>query len=215
MTIIAAPLLIDQQHLVLDAVSWEFYERVLDEVADRLLRITFHQGRMEIMPPLPEQEFAKTAVGGLVEIVALEWNIPMRRFGSATFRREDTQGGLEPDECYYLANEDKVRGMKRFDPAIHPAPDLAIEIDITRRSVPRQPIYAGLGVPELWRYNGKRLTILLLEDDGTYIPSVNSPSFPKLPMDQFEQFVHRMESDEEQTSVLRAFRDWIRALPTP
>src|SRR5438067_2522393 len=98
-----------------------------------------------------------------------------------------------------------------FDPAIHPAPDLAIEIDITRRSIPREPIYAALGVAELWRFDGQHLVVLLLDDSSKYRPAKRSSAFPFLPMDVFESFVHRMQL-EEQTSVLREFQAWCRGL---
>jgi len=144
-------------------------------------------------------------------VLVVERGIPSARFGSTTFRREDRRKGLEPDKCYYFANSSRVRGMKQFDSAIHPPPDLAIEIDITSRSVPREPVYAGLGIPELWRYDGSRLTVLLLDSSGKYAASTDSPTFPFLVMNRFEAFIHRMES-EEQTRVLREFRDWVRTL---
>ena len=44
-----------------------------------------------------------------------------------------------------------VRGLKRIDLRRDPPPDLVIEVDVTHSSVPRMPIYAALGVPEVWR----------------------------------------------------------------
>src|SRR5256885_16082959 len=101
--------------------------------------------------------------------------------------------------------------MERFDPSIHPAPDLAIEVDIPSRSIAREPIYADLRVPELWRYDGFHVTVLLLEPSGKDRASAASAAFPFLPMDKFETFIHRMEQ-EEQTAVLREFQVWARTL---
>lgn len=202
----------DQQHIVLDHVSWEFYERLLEEIGNRPMRVTFDEGSIEIMPPLAEHEFPSRAIGALIQILAVELNIPMSCYGSTTFRREEKQKGLEPDDCFYLANESRVRGMKDFDPTIHPPPDLVIEVDITRRSIPRPPIYAALGVPEIWRYDAKGISVLRLRDDGQYERVESSVAFPFLPMHGFEKFVKRMES-EEQTSVLRAFRDGVKTVP--
>lgn len=204
--------LADQQHLVMDNVSWSFYESFLEQVGERPLRVTFHRGRMEMMAPLAEHESPTGAIARLLEAMTVALGIEMDKFRSTTFRREDAQAGLEPDECYYLNNADRVRGMKRFDPEIHPAPDLAIEIDITSRSIPRQPIYAALGVPELWRFDGSKLFVLLLQ--GTMYRQVEkSPNFPFLPMDQFTQYVHRM-TRESQTSVILEFQRWVRTLKT-
>ena len=102
--------------------------------------------------------------------------------------------------------------MKRFDPAVHPVPDLAVEIDITRRSIVRQPIYAKLGVREIWRFDGRRLAVLLLKRGGTYTVSRFSRVFPFLPMDRFEAFVLRMASEDQMTVQLE-FQDWVRTLP--
>ena len=44
--------------------------------------------------------------------------------------------GLEPDECYYLKNAPAARGMKRFNPKMHPPPDLVVKVDITSRNCP-------------------------------------------------------------------------------
>ena len=162
------------------------------------------------MAPLAEHEFPKGAIRRLVEAIADEFEIPLTSLGSTTFRREDAQAGLEPDECYYLSNAHRVRGMKRFDPAIYPPPDLAIEVDITSRSIPRQPIYAALGVPELWRFDGGALIVMLLQY-GAYHLAQKSPTFPFLPMDQFSGFIRRM-LNEEQTSVVREFRRWLQTL---
>src|SRR5690349_18236223 len=121
--------LLATQHLTLEGVSWSFYESVLDQVGNGATRVTYHNGRIEIMAPLAEHEAGKRIIGCLIDLLGTELNIPMSRFGSTTFRREDKQAGIEPDDCFYLQNESRVRGVKRFDPAIHPAPDLAIEVD--------------------------------------------------------------------------------------
>jgi Uma2 family endonuclease len=213
MTIANRPIsLADQRHIVLDHVSWDFYERVLEEVGNRPIRVTFDEGSVEIMPPLPEHELPGRAIGALIQMLAVELDIPMSCYGSSTFRREEKQKGLEPDDCFYIANESRVRGMKDFDPDVHPPPDLAIEVDITRRSIPRQPIYAALGVPELWRFADGRIHVLRLTVAGTYEETPSSAAFPFLPMRELDKFVDRMQT-EQQTAVLREFRDWVKTLP--
>jgi Uma2 family endonuclease len=213
MTTTAPASLADQQHLVLEGVSWGFYEHALDEVGDRPIFITFDHGRMEVMAPLPEHELEKKAIGSLLELLSVELRIEMRPFGSTTFRREDAQVGVEPDECYYLHNEPKVRRMQRFDPSVHPAPDLAIEVEITHRSVPRLPVYAGLGVPEVWRYDGTTITIMVLNSAGDYEPTANSLAFPFLPIVDFQRFVERLRGDEDRIAVIDDFREWVKQLP--
>ena len=212
-TITPTELELPDQHLVLHDVSWDFYEHVLEEIGDARMRVTYSDGSIEIMAPLQLHDAAGAVIAELLAFLTFDRKIPRSQFGSSTFRRKDMQKGLEPDRCFYFReNANKVRGMKRFDPLIHPAPDLAIEIDITRSSIPRQPVYAALGVPELWRFDNRHLTVLLLTNSGEYAVSTVSKALPFLPMDPFEGFVWRMLS-EDQVIVLEDFRDWVRTLP--
>jgi hypothetical protein len=64
-----------------------------------------------------------------------------------TFRREDLDRGLEPDNCYYIQHEAAVRERDEIDLTIEPPPDLAVEVDITASSIDRLSIYMALGVP--------------------------------------------------------------------
>jgi Uma2 family endonuclease len=202
------------QHCVLRNVSWTFYERLLEEIGSSPIFVTFDHGSVEIMKPLAKHELEKIAVGRLLQQLTLEFRMPIRSLGSTTFRDRDKEIGLEPDECYYLRNESKVRGMKtQFVPKVYPPPDLAIEVDVTHRSIPRLPIYAALGVPEVWRYDGRRITVLLLNSAGEYDPSAVSLNFPLVPLDQFQAFVDRMLGEEEQNAVIEEFRQWVRGLP--
>lgn len=202
---------VSQQHIVLDGMSWGFYERLLEDIGDRPIRVTFFEGTIEIMSPLFKHEIVKGAISRLIETLALDLGINLLPAGSTTFRRRDKSAGLEPDECYYLKNAAAVRGMERFDPKKFPPPDLAIEVDITSRSIPRQPIYAALGVPELWRFDGKNLEVMILGKNG-YMSADSSIAFPFLKMSQFSQFVHRLLK-EDSVIVLKDFRQWVAKLP--
>lgn len=210
MTVTSDIQLDQQQHLVLSGVDWEFYEHVLGKIGDRPIRVTYFDGTIEIMAPLSKHEVVKKAIARLVETMMLDLDMSGIPFGSTTFREEAKGAGLEPDECYYLKNPATVMGMEKFDPEKFPPPDLAIEVDITRRSVPRQPIYAALGVPELWRFDGQNLEVMVLGKKG-YSRVHSSPAFPFLKMDQFSQFVHRL-LNEDSVIVLKDFRKWVAGL---
>jgi len=204
--------LIDQQHIVLDDVSWEFYEHLLEEVGDRPIRVTYDSGSLEIMAPLNIHEHWSSRIGLLIEIMCLERDINVLPSGSTTFRRKDREKGLEPDECYYFSNIDAMRHKRgEMDLAKYPPPDLAVEIDITSRSIAREPIYAALGIPELWRFDGKQLTVLRLSPYGKYKPQKSSGLFPFLQMDEFNRFLKRFE-DDDHNSVVRAFQKWVVTL---
>jgi Uma2 family endonuclease len=198
----------DVQHLVLDYVSWNFYEQLLKEIGDRPIKVTFDNGTLEIMAPLSEHEFAKKLIGRLVETLGLLTDRPMASGGSTTFRRRDKQKGLEPDECYFFESEAKVRGIKRWNPKAHPPPELAVEIDIFSRSIEREPIYLALGVPELWRYDGTNLRCFHLVDQR-YVLRKYSKAFPFLEVAGLRQFIERMIEVGE-TKALREFMAWVK-----
>jgi Uma2 family endonuclease len=91
---------------------------------------------------------------------------------------------------------------------VDPPPDLVIEIDITSPSFSKLPIYAQIGVPEVWRYDGTRAAIFLLEE-GEYVEAGESVALPSLTSDVLTHFV------EESTSLgstdwLRRVREWAR-----
>jgi Uma2 family endonuclease len=197
--------------LVLDGVSWELYERLLKEIGDRPLRLTYDRGDLEIMSPLPEHEVIKTVLGRLIEALSEELDIPMSGYGSTTFRHEIQERGLEPDECFYFSNLGKVRGKRKLSPPRDPPPDLAVEVDISSRSVPRLPIYASLGVPEVWRFDRRTIQCLHLNREGEYLVKSRSKCFPMLRPSDLMRFVHTALKSNNQTSVIKSFRTWVRS----
>jgi len=107
---------------VLDGVSWDFYEQLLEEIGDRPIRVTFDNGSLEMMAPLPLHERWKKRIARMIELLCVELDIEIDTLGSTTFRREDLAKGLEPDECYYVQHADDVRGKKELDLAVDPPP---------------------------------------------------------------------------------------------
>ena len=196
------------QHFVFEDVSWSFYESVLKQVGDGPVRVAYDEGRLEIMSPLPEHERPKRAIGRLFEQLTLELGIPVASYGSTTFRRKDRRQGVEPDECYYVRNEPRMRRRKRLNLKRDPPPDLVVEIDITSPSIPREPIYANLGVPEIWRSDGEQIECLHLID-GRYVARKQSLALPFIEPSQLQRFVDQMTLRGE-TAALRAFVTWVR-----
>jgi Uma2 family endonuclease len=192
----------------MEDASWELYEKLLHDIGDRPIRVTYDQGRMEIMSPSPEHEKPKKLLGRMIEALTVELDMPVASLGNTTFRRRETAMGLEPDECYYFRNELKMRGKTRLDLKKDPPPELVVEIDITSRSVPRQPIYAALGVPEIWRYDGRRMQCLHLKDGGYHVNKM-SISFPFLEPALLRRFID-IAATEGETAMHRQFVAWVR-----
>lgn len=197
----------DVQHFVLEDASWDLYEKLLREIVNRPIRITYDQGRLEIMSPLPEHEDPKKGIGRMIEMLTYLQEKPMKSLGSTTFLRKDKAKGLEPDECYYFRDEARMRGCKRLNLKKDPPPELVVEIDITSRSIDREPIYAALGVPEIWRYDGRRLRCLHLQA-GVYRLRKYSLAFRFLEPAQLEQFLDMLPAKGE-TATIEAFVAWV------
>jgi Uma2 family endonuclease len=196
------------QHFVFEDASWDLYEEVLRNIGNRPIRVTYDDGRMEIMSPLAEHEYGKKLIGRMIEILTFLLDMPMKSLGSTTFRRKDRAKGLEPDECYYFRNEAKMRGRKRLDMRKDPPPELVVEVDVTHHSVPRLPIYAALGVPEIWRYDGIRLHCLQLKG-REYAVRKMSLAFPFLEPALLQQFIDQLAHQDE-TAIMKAFVAWVR-----
>lgn len=118
------------------------------------------------------------------------------------------QKGVEPDECYYITNEELVRGKIKFDFNHDPPPDLAIEIDITSSSLDRLTIYAALGIQEIWRFDGENLFIYCLQY-GNYQEQEKSNVLPILSRSVILNFLIR-RGEKGENALLREFREWLQ-----
>jgi Uma2 family endonuclease len=197
--------------LLIKDISWSTYKNILAEIGEnRSDRVSYSQGMLEIMTPLPEHEVAKVIIGDFVKALLEELDMEFWSLGSTTFDNENMDAGVEPDDCFYIQNEAVVRSKNRIDLTIDPPPDLALEIDITSRT--RFNNYELLGVPELWRWDGTKLEINILVD-AKYIQSSHSSIFPNLPIVEIiPQFLTRSKT-EGRNAVMKAFRTWIRQQP--
>ena len=166
------------QQLLLRNISWDEFEAILSELGEnRAARVKYSGGKLEIMVPLPEHEFCKKILGTLVETLLDELEIDFWPLGSVTIKKQSMNEGVEPDECYYIANEAAVRGRDRLDFEVYPPPDLAIEVDITSKTTFDN--YEVLKVPEFWKYDGKKLQINVLRQ-GKYVAASQSDIFPQI-----------------------------------
>lgn len=198
--------------MILKDISWETYERLLADHEDSSApRFTYDRGILEIISPNPEHEVSNRKIAQLVLIIAEETGIVAADFGSTTFKREDLERGFEPDSCFYIHNEERVRGKKSLDMTVDPPPDLVIEVDITSPSLDKFPIYARLGVSEVWRYDGERLSIHGLAEDSTYAVVHRSAVLPALTADVLTRFIQRSDTLDWLTWV-REVRGWARDL---
>lgn len=196
------------QQLLLEDVSWQQLESILAELGEsRAARLSYSNGRLEIMVPLPEHEKAKEIIGDMVKILLEEQQIAFETLGSTTLKNERMTQAVEPDTCFYIQNQEAVIGKNRLDMSLDPPPDLAIEIDLTSRT--QLDNYQILGVPELWRYAQRGLQINVLQA-GRYVESDFSPTFPEIPI---IELVNRYVGQSQvygRTQAIQGFRSWLR-----
>ncbi|MEG4856706.1 Uma2 family endonuclease [Microcoleus sp. K1-B6] len=201
-----------EQIVHLSGISWQTYENLLAEIGDRQIRLTYNRGNLEIMVPSPEHERFKQVLGRFVETLAEELEVRIEPLGSTTFKRPELSG-VEPGECFYIQNISAVKGKKRIDMTQDPPPDLVVEIDITSRSENTLQVYADLGVPEVWIYNGSRLRINRLEN-GEYVEGDISLAFPSLPILEIVRFLEQAET-MDYLELVKAFRNWVKSQIQP
>jgi Uma2 family endonuclease len=195
--------------LLLRDITWQMFETLLTELGEsRASRLSYSKGSLEIMVPLPEHETGKVLIGDLVKIILEELEIEFCSLGSTTFKNENMAQAIEADDCFYIQNEAAVRGKNRIDLSTDPPPDLAIEIDLTSRTQFNN--YEALGVPELWRYNGRSLQISVLQD-GKYVQSDRSLQFPSFPIAHLiPQYIEQSKTAGRNVAM-KAFRALVRS----
>lgn len=201
-----------EQRVQLSGISWQTYQQLNAELENRNLKLTYHQGVLEITAPSPEHEYLKKVMGRFVETLAEEFVVKLYPLGSTTLERADLVSASEPDECFYLTVNkiQAIKGKKRIDLSRDPAPDLVIEVDIASQSKHRATTYAALQVPEVWQFDGETLTLLALKN-GAYTMIQRSLAFPKLETQAIESFLNQaMERDY--LELVREFREWLKTL---
>jgi len=184
------------QRLVLRGIPWRTYLLLNDAVEEPGVRMAYCEGELEIMTIGRSHELFKTMIGRLLELFALERDVPLHGYGSMTLREEMKARGLEPDECYTLG---------------HPLvdfPDLAIEVVVTHGGLDKLRIYEGLGVREVWRYADGAFTVHRLRA-GRYEQAAESRLVPGMDFAVLARFTTR----EDQPAAMREFRAWARSAP--
>jgi Uma2 family endonuclease len=190
--------------VIVPRVSWETYERLLsDDEGRRTPKMAYDRGVLELVTPsMPHSEDAQT-IARMVDIVAAMLGIPVRSAGDTTYRRQDLESGFEPDASFYIQSEPLIRGRRQVDLSVDPPPDVVVEMELSRSALDKLPLFASMGIPEVWRCDGQRVTILL-RDGETYCDVASSLALPVLTSDVLTRFLTE--------SRTRLSPDWFRAV---
>ncbi len=197
------------ERIIRKNVPWEEYERLLSEHdPGRGIRIAYDEGTLEIMVlSLPHEEPNRT-LATLIEIIAVELRLNFRAIGSTTIKRKDLFKGVEPDSCYYIRSYEAVKQKRSIDFGTHP-PDLAVEVDVSHESLDKFPIFASIGIAEVWRFSKGQLKIYRLRR-GEYQELSASEELPAVTSAKLTEFLET-SSSMDKIDWIEHVRAWVRA----
>jgi Uma2 family endonuclease len=200
-----------ERPLTLSNIAWSEYEQLLQQVGEPAdLRISYDEGRLKVVSLSTEHEKYVRFLECLMAAVRLRLRLNIVSFGSATMKKQKAGKGNEPDACFYVQNAPLIGARIRLNFAVDPPPDIAVEVDVHHDSDDKFAIYAGLGVPEIWLFDRKRLTIHLLQN-GQYVKTDTSRALPMLSSRVLTDFLRRLPIEGEFQALL-AFDEWLQSL---
>jgi Uma2 family endonuclease len=200
--------------VVMNGVRYDDYLRFRRDESNDHLRMTYHDGTLELMSPEAIHEKPVRRLGMIVTVVANQLGLSYDGSRSTTIHRGEKGrkkgNGKEPDESFYFANAARIAAKTSIDLEVDPPPDLWIEVDNRSSSRGRLPVYAALGVPEVWRYSvrSRRLWFGRLTESGyeTIDRSLSLPMLtPALVLEALALGENLMES-----AWIQLLGDWIR-----
>jgi Uma2 family endonuclease len=207
MLIESPPKPIGEKRITFRNLDWHAFKQIQSLLTERTrARFTYDNGVLEITMPLEGHERSARLIELFVRVLVVELGMKIKTMGSTTLDREDLLKSAEPDNGYYIQNYALVAN-REINLNVDPAPDLVVEVDITNTDLNKNSLYASMGVPEFWRFNGREWKILQLTD-GVYVECDRSPTFPLIEKNDLYQFLERALLDEVSAEI--DFRQWVR-----
>jgi Uma2 family endonuclease len=198
---------IGEQRMAFSDLDWQGFRQIRQLLTERTrARFTYSDGVLEITMPLEGHERFARLIELFIRILVVELGLKIKTMGSTTLERADLLKSAEPDNGYYLQNYPLVADHE-IDLTVDPAPDLIVEVDITHTDINKNALYASMGVPEFWRFNGREWQILCLVA-GCYEARDRSPTFPLVEKADLYNFLETALQDEVAAEL--ALRQWVR-----
>ena len=133
---------------------------------------------------------------------------------ASTTWKNKAEKAKEADACYYIANFERIRG-KTINLEVDPPPDLAVEVEVSRSAINSLNIYAAIGVPEIWRFDGEDLHIHIRQEDGSYLESDRSLALPFVPPEEVVFWLKKAVEINSNMAWMRQVQDWARVELAP
>lgn len=198
---------IGEKRVTLCGLNWQAYQQILHALPQsRGARLTYDRGILEITMPLEDHEFANRMIELFIRILVFEMGMKLKTMGSTTLNREELNRGAEPDNAYYIQNQPMVAG-RNVNLEQDPPPDLVLEVDITHTDIDKNRLYAAMGVPEFWRFDGQEWRIFQLQN-GAYQECDRSPTFSWIEKEYLYQFLEQAQQDE--IAAEKTFRAFVQ-----
>lgn len=182
----------EEQRVLLEGVPWSTYVVLRDSIDSPGVRMTYLKGALEITRTSRAHEVSKKQIARLLELFCLERDIPLFGYGSTTFRREEKERGLEPDECYCRGEDKDV-------------PDIALEVVVSHGSIDKLEVYRELGVREIWVFEAGAFSLFSLQG-ARYQPIAASEVLPEVDLAELASFAVA----EDQHAALKAYQRAVR-----
>ncbi len=198
-----------ETRMVLENVAWETYVALADERRGSVPRMTYDQGVLEMMSPAREHENIGCLVGRMIEAYSELRDIEIISVASVTVKSSDLQKGYEADESYYVTHSVQVLSKQTLDFEIDPVPDLVVEVEITSSAIEKMKLFAAMGVLEVWRHDGKSLTMHRLKVDR-YLPIESSVELPGLSAKLVNETLAQRNTISE-TKLIQGFRKTVES----
>ena len=167
-------------------VTYDSYVRMREDRSNQHLRMAYNNGVLEIMSPEFCHVNGSRRIYNVILAYAAAFDVLCEPAGSTTFRAgvpgEQAGRGREADESFYIGDVvSEILNKESLDLAVDLPPSLWVEVDNRGSSKAKLPLYAGLRVPEVWRYRARRQRLWFGRLTGdTYTPIDRSDVLPGL-----------------------------------
>jgi Uma2 family endonuclease len=210
---------VTEKRISLPDISWEKLEALLTDLGNqRSTRITYYQGKLEMLEPQPHHDRVARLIDSLLLVLADEAGDDLFSLGSQLLKHPEMGIAIQPDACYYLAQRIQPEGRAELDLSQIVPPNLAIDVQFGEASAKRLGLMAGLRIPEVWQYVTSvneaevlqgELTLLGLVDND-YAPLTHSAIYESLERDRIAEFIAQSDTIGL-TQSLTVLRSWARS----
>jgi len=189
-------------------VGWSVYEALLADECDHYpSRLAFTGDILEIVSPSKKHETYNRLLEAFVREIGRIWHLEILATGSVTLRAKPV--GAEADSSFYVGERAALmRRRETIDLPRDPAPDIAVEIDISRERVDKTRVYALLGVGEFWRYDGRALRAYDLRH-GAAVEIDTSIALGGVSIAQIDRFLE-LRDELDHSELIERWSTWLR-----